>query len=306
MTDTGGAGTSMSFFGATLPAGHGWNTGIDNEPEPALPDTGPVDGEPVLAIAPVSDSVGLPAPHALYAAADFDDDSLADVTPPPCTPITALVYAPDFILEMHTIDVIFPCGVNRLMAAVNTLRGADLASHFPCLHAAMPQLHREFAILLAAPRWPCDRDASRINGCVFAAALPSPLSRESLLVAAGLPGDGTFGVFVHGLLRPLDSHHIISLVTVAILYEGWGAPASQDLAFMLASDEGWNPHTDVPGPAYAPGSHFQILTDGMPQLFEVKPGRSALMLLHPCRHCLIALPSLPLSREYWTTWCRAF
>ena len=121
-------------------------------------------------------------------------------------------------------------------------------------------------------------DCSRINGCVFAAALPTSLSRESLLLAAKLPIEDGLGVYVHGLLQPLAVYQRIQLVSgmsVCFLPAGLGAPASQDLSDMLLHPDGWNAQASLQCPAWHPGSHFYLLTDGMPATFAVAPGRRA-------------------------------
>ena len=276
---SGGTFSHLTFIDPTLPDGHGWNAGIEPErvPEAVSPPasgTAPREGD--MPETQHDSAWPLVFPED---AIEPEDDTAAE--PVQGTPITALVYTPDFTPEMHTIDVSFPCGVNRLMVAVNVLRDADLARHFPFLYPVTPQLHREFATFVAVPRWLQDRaivliDTSRVNGAVFAVALPSPTSKASILAAANLPTDGAFGIFVHSLLRPLDPSSTIHLVTgmsIAILPQGIGAPASEDLAHMLVRDDGWDVHADVPGPFYAPGSHFHLLTDGLPRLFEVLAGR---------------------------------
>ena len=48
-----------------------------------------------------------------------------------------------------------------------------------------------------------------------------------------------------------------------------GAPATSDLASRLQSRDGWDADALLPGPEYAPGMHYWVLTDGWPTLFTV-------------------------------------
>ena len=267
----GGTFEGIALFDPSLPAGQSWNEAVTILPQaPGNSITAPRESETVPWFHDLSE-------------AGFESDSGHAATPPHSRPVLALVYAEDFIPEMHTVEVSFPCGINRLLVAVNAVRDADLARHFICLRPASPQLHKEFVTLLAAPLWLTHKatvllDSSRINGCVFAAALPMQISREALILAANLTGQDDLGVFVHGLLRPLERGHSISLVTgmtVAFLPGGLGAPACHELSHMLADAEGWDVNADFPGPRYAPWSHFYLLTDASPRVFEVKPGRPA-------------------------------
>ncbi|CAE7362443.1 hemA, partial [Symbiodinium microadriaticum] len=265
----GGTFEGLALYDPSLPAGQSWNEAVTVLPQDL--------GNNTVA----SREQGTASWSYDLSGDGFESDSGRAATPPPSQPVMALVYTEDFTPEMHTVEISFPCGINRLLVAVNAVRDADLARHFPCLRPASPQLHREFVTLLAAPLWLTHKatvllDTSRINGCVFAAALPMQISREALILAANLTGQEDIGVFVHGLLRPLEQGHSISLLTgmtVAFLPGGLGTPACHELSHMLSDAEGWDVNADLPGPRYAPWSHFYLLTDVMPRVFEVKPGR---------------------------------
>ena len=249
-----------SLLDVTLPEGHSWNSGLD-ELFGAAPDLPHAHGSDEYPVAPQ-------AAEATPPSAVADDGSVT---------LLALVYAPEFLPEVLYVDTALPCGIDQLTAQAQQLRTDDLASSFPCLLPATPHLVREFAIFVSAPIWLQDKvvvllDCSRINGCVFAAALPTSLSRESLLLAAKLP----FG----GRARRLRAWAAAASCSTPAYTAGFwhvcmlpAAPASQDLSDMLLHPDGWNAHASLQCPAWHPGSHFYLLTDGMPVTFAVAPGR---------------------------------
>ena len=279
-----------TYIDGTLPEGQGWNEGVENVLEPTSGEvsaTGRLGGDaPFIPPPTLGAALATPpcerAEAAEAASPDVDaseeeeqSGSLRSIS------ILVLVYAPEYSPEMHTLKVQVPCGVDTLLAAVRCKRLDETAASLPTLTPAAPQLHQAFVTLVASPTWPSDRvvvilDCHRIDGRVFSIPLQSPMNRESLLLAAGFPPESTFGVFVHGLYRPLERGHLISLVTgmtIAFLYEGLGAPLSQDLGVMLLSTDWRDSDADLPGPPYHPGSHFRLLTDGMPTVFQVQDGR---------------------------------
>ena len=279
-----------TFIDSTLPVGHGWNEDIQVALEPAPwanapcapvshhgnADTTLHEAEAPEGSTPAAPPVSIPEPDG---AMEVETSSAPDEAPPAA--ILTIVYVPDFTPEMHDVRVTLPCGVDTFLQAVQACRTDELAQRFPVLTPAAPHLHDAFVAVVATPPWLQGRsvillDSSRVDGRIFSVALPSPISRESLLTAAHLPDDSSFGVFVHGLHRPLAYHQMISLVTgmaVAFLCEGFGAPASQDLAIRLLGNEGCDSLAEIPGPLYYPGSHFKLLTDGMPSLLAVRVGR---------------------------------
>ncbi|CAE7215539.1 unnamed protein product, partial [Symbiodinium sp. KB8] len=280
-----------TFIDSTLPVGHGWNEDIQTALEPAPWDNAPrapvmhhgnggttlQEVEAPAGSTPVAPPVSTPEPDG---AMEVETNSALDEAS--SAAILTIVYVPDFTPEMHDIRVTLPCGVDTFLQAVQACRTDELAQRFPVLTPAAPHLHDAFVAVVATPSWLQGRsvillDCSRVDGRIFSVALPSPISRESLLTAAHLPDDSTLGVFVHGLHRPLAYHQMISLVTgmaVAFLYEGFGAPASQDLATRLLGNEGCDNLAEIPGPLYYPGSHFKLLTDGMSSLLAVRAGRT--------------------------------
>ena len=191
------------------------------------------------------------------------------------------IYVPDYLPEMITASVFMPCSVDAAMSAVVGAREQDAILRFPRLILASPQPDRWFLIALAVPNWLTDRpvvllDCRRINQTMFAKLLHSSLNRESLLRAAGLSCRSTWDVYVHGLLHPLEHGQRITLVSgmlVTFVPHGCGAPATYDAAALLTQGDSWDLDAVVTAPGGMPGQHFWLLTDGMPTIFEVRPGR---------------------------------
>ena len=191
------------------------------------------------------------------------------------------IYVPDFLPEMITASAFMPCSVDAAMSAVAGARRQEAVLRFPRLILASPQPDRWYLIALAVPNWLNDRpvvllDCRRINQTMFAKLLHSSLNRESLLRAAGVSCRSPWDVYVHGLLRPLEHGQRITLVSgmvVTFVPHGCGAPATYEAATLLAQGDSWDLDAVVTAPGGAPGQHFWLLTDGMPAIFEVKPGR---------------------------------
>ena len=191
------------------------------------------------------------------------------------------VYVPDFLPEMITASAFMPCSVDAAMSAVAGARSQEAVLRFPRLILASPQPDRWYLIALAVPNWLTDRpvvllDCRRINQTMFAKLLHSSLNRESLLRAAGVSCQSPWDVYVHGLLHPLDYGQRITLVSgmvVTFVPHGCGAPATYEAATLLAHGDSWDLDAVVTAPGGMPGQHFWLLTDGMPSIFEVKPGR---------------------------------
>ena len=221
--------------------------------------------------------------------------------------IVAVIYAPDVAPEMVATSLSLPCGVDQAVGAVASFRVPGASCGFSRLTPVTPQPCLEFMVLLASPQWLVSRpmvlmDCLRINSTLFAKVLFPYATRESLLLAAGLRHDAAEEVFVHGLLRPLQPGQRIQLLTgmvVSFAPPGCGAPATSDLATRLLSREGWDADALLPGPAYAPGMHYWVLTEGQPVLFTVGEGRrphardDLVRLLGASEHLLSVRPTQP-------------
>ena len=197
--------------------------------------------------------------------------------------ILIFIFAPDFVPDILCLHLTLPAAVDNFLAAVPEHRTGTWYESFPKVVPVKPQPCEEYAICVAAPAWLQDRaiilvDSRRMDERLFAITVPTALSRESLILAAGFGHSAPVRVYVHGLLQPLAAHQRIALLTgmtITISPNIIGAPATFDLGTRLQSTLDWNPHAEFPcAPAY-PGSHFYVLTDGMPAIFEVRPFRRA-------------------------------
>ena len=246
-------------------------------------------------------------------------DACSSAIPDTAT-VIALVFAPDFRPEYLRAHVHFPCGIPQLIAQVAADRYGLLAQHFPKLVPAVPQPYAEFLLFVSAPEWLTERpivvlDCQRVLRTVRACMLYPSLTRESLLVAAGLRHDSEVAVFVHGLLQPLGSGQRISLITgmvISFTPQDLGAPATFDLANRLQSRDGWDPSPTMPGPGYFPGQTFWVLTDGQPTRFTLGYRDSLCLHAALCAHLggeehrLTVVPAQPgvsdaFPQGYWTT-----
>ncbi|OLP82019.1 hypothetical protein AK812_SmicGene37367 [Symbiodinium microadriaticum] len=191
------------------------------------------------------------------------------------------IYVPDTLPELVNASAFMPCSIDTALAAVAGARERDAVQLFPRVILASPQPDREFLVAVALPNWLQERpvvllDCRRVNRTMFAKLLHGSLNRESLLRAAGLSCRSTWDVFVHRLLQPLAHGQRITLVSgmlITIVPCGCGAPATDDAAALLTAGDSWDLDAVVTAPGGSPGQHFWLLTDGMPAVFEVRPGR---------------------------------
>ena len=191
--------------------------------------------------------------------------------------VVAVVYIPDVSPEMVPVRLHLPCSVDQAVAQVTAARLSCASCGFSIVTPVSPQPCLEFLVTVASPAWLVDRpivlfDCSRINGSLFAKVLFPSATRETLLLAAGFRHDSPEEVFVHGLVQPLQVGQRIQLLmgmSISLAPPACGAPATSDLASRLQSTEGWDADAFLPGPDYAPGMHFWVLTDGWPTLFTV-------------------------------------
>ena len=222
-----------------------------------------------------------PAEHEIPATPTVPATVAATADPDASVGIVALIYTPDLSPEMVATSLVLPCAVDRAVSAVASFRRTDASCGFTRLTPVTPQPCLEFLVLVASPEWLTARpmvliDCLRLNRTMFAKVLFPFASRETILLAAGLRHDSPEEVFVHGLLQPLQPGQRIQIVTGMVLSlapPGCGAPATSDLSTRLLSREGWDADALLPGPVYAPGMHFWVLTDGQPVLFSVGDGR---------------------------------
>ena len=254
----------VDIFDPTLPEGQSWNA-----------NRNAVRGRGLAEDYGFEELVVGPEPGHTVPASDDATSSL--------TQVPVLIYVPDFVPEILEVSIALPAAIEGLKAQVQNLRAPEQSFSFPELYPVSPQPLREIAIFTAGPTWQTYTvivlfDCRRCNDCIFAQVVPTTLSRESLLLAAGFPPDDPVHVFVHGLIRPLAIDQRITLVhgmTVSISPRSEGSPAQYDLAEMLLASDDWDSDAPMPGPTVHFNSHLYILTEGTPFAFQVQPGRQA-------------------------------
>ncbi|OLQ04804.1 hypothetical protein AK812_SmicGene12026 [Symbiodinium microadriaticum] len=248
-----------SLYDVTIPHDHGWNEGITT---PADADTNPSTEFPP----------GLPR---------VTPSLLTEMQANAGVPAIAVVYVPDVLPELHHLRLEVPCSISQTVSNVQSLRSGDEGMYFPDLTAVTPQPIPAIITFVAQPRWFTHRpvilfDCRRVDQSLFACIVWPTLSRESILLAAGLRPSEQYDVYVHDLLQPLEFEQRISLSTgmlVTLVPLGCGAPATASLEDRLHSTEGWGDENDLAGPSAFPGQHFWVLTDGPACRFTVAQGR---------------------------------
>ncbi|CAE7397291.1 unnamed protein product, partial [Symbiodinium microadriaticum] len=262
----------------TIPPGQSWNEeSVDSMPTYTVPvqaETVATSGSP-----PPWDTFDgqppLPPPN-----------DPPEVTSPPSTSgliaalqVQALVYVPDFVPEVVEISLDIPTAVQAACETVQDARLAYQSSSFPYLCAAVPQPAPAFAVFVAAPLWQNGTavvlfDCLGYDGTLFAKSVHCRLSRESLLLAAGLPHDAAVHVYLRGSLHHLGIDQRTTLTTgdtVQIVRRGILPGTCHYLEDRLGTVELWNRNAELPGPRTHFNGCFQILSEGAPFPFLVRP-----------------------------------
>ena len=305
------ASSTQPFEDTTLPAGHSWNAAHGpqnslcfNARQSCFEDATADDPPPWDVVLATYEAVctaplewaGAAAPPTLTMLPDVRARAISTASSPvplppsaPPTPaeaptsILTFVFAPDFVPDIICLCLHLPAAVASFLTAVQAHRTGSWHESFPKLVPVMPQPCEEFAVCVAAPDWVQDRaivliDSRRMDDRIFAVSVPIALSRESIIIAAGYSHDAPVRVYVHGLMQPLAVHQRITLftgMTVTVSPNIIGAPATFDLGTRLQTMTDWNPNAAFPCAQAYPGSHFYILTDGLPKVFAVRPFRRA-------------------------------
>ncbi|CAE7210890.1 unnamed protein product, partial [Symbiodinium microadriaticum] len=246
---------SASLLDSTLPAGHSWNIGAEEDEHPA-PDN---ETEP-------------PVP------ADQDMEAERPAAAP-STLLNALVYIPDYVPEVLEVRVDLPIGIRDFVDVVQQLRFADQIAGFPHLCPVTPQPLCEMAIFVAAPTWLTDlvvvlMDCRLTQSGLFARTVHSRLNRESILVAAGFRHDDAISVHIEGRIRPLGIDERVALThghTIHFVPRYTDVPRCFELADMLLTSQGWDPEAPMPGIQSHLNSHFLILSDAGPFTLAITP-----------------------------------
>ena len=244
-----------------------------------------------------SDSVDaqLPRLHHMLHAPERRDGPLVPVDPeevlnvlvglrqdPPelLTELLFLVYAPYRVPETYVLPLELPCSIQHALHAVAECRDTELSARYPEMFVVEPQPSRVFAALITAPAWAAEEaivllDCRALNNSIFCMPCSSRINRESLCALAGLPSHLNTQVFVYGFPGALPAWQIVDVVAgtlIVFLPAGWDAPRRFFLEAMLRSPESWDAQADIPHPS---GTHFFLLTDGMPTAFTIRPDQHA-------------------------------
>ena len=261
----------------SLPPGQGWNEGVEAEPPAVLtdtttplrdvgaaPDDASATSSPRPALAAPQEAVSPPSATGLFAAVR----------------IQALVYAPDFVPEVVDLNIEVPQALPAFLESLQAARLAYQSASFPVLFPATPQPASAFAILVAGPMWQQFTtvvlfDCLDYDGTLFAKSVHQRLSRESLLLAAGIPPDAAVHVYLRGSLHHLHLDQRVALEngdTIQIIRRGSLLGECSSLEDKLASTDQWDPHAALPGPRSHFNGCFQMLSEGQPFPFRIAPG----------------------------------
>ena len=229
-----------SCYDPSLPVDHSWNHGIgyvegaatgwnlDTAQPPAQPVAPPESTKTTVPVLHLDMECNQGVPDPAEATSTMPDPPIVESGPGPNSagvagtaedprPVIALIYVPETLPELITVEVSTPTDVLSFLSAVGGARSDDRARVFPEITPVAPQPVLEFALIVAAPEWLTDAvivlfDCRRIEQGVFAARVSLSLNRESILLAAGLPPDMSVHVHVHGLLHPLSRGQRITMV----------------------------------------------------------------------------------------------
>ena len=101
------------------------------------------------------------------------------------------VFSPEYNSELITTDLQAPSTASAVKALVAQLRSAEAHRRSPRLVPSQPQPAGAPGVLLALPHWPFDGvavliDCRLINGRIFALDVPGVMSKQDVLVVAGI------------------------------------------------------------------------------------------------------------------------
>ncbi|CAE7805203.1 Shprh [Symbiodinium sp. KB8] len=117
------------------------------------------------------------------------------------------IIAPGFTGERLVLSLSFPATVEDILTRIAAVRKPDIALHFPRLLPVRPQPVPGSGLLIAAPVWTDAAvpnlvtvcfDTSRVDGRIFAKAVPSYLHYQQILCIAGLQDLRHIAIFAGG------------------------------------------------------------------------------------------------------------
>ena len=184
-----------SCYDPSLPADHSWNHGIgrdegadtgrsmDTTSPPTRPVAPPEITNTTVQVLHIAAECNQGVPAAAEDTSTVLDPSIAanepgsiiagavDIDEDP-RPAIALIYVPETLPELITVEVPTPTDVLSFLSAVGRARSDDRARVFPEITPVAPQPVLEFALMVAAPEWLTDAvvvlfDCRRIEQGVF-------------------------------------------------------------------------------------------------------------------------------------------
>ncbi|CAE7220796.1 unnamed protein product [Symbiodinium sp. CCMP2592] len=179
-----------------------------------------------------------------------------------------VVMTPDYKPDCQVLALRTPCALEFAIREVQSVRAQDDRRRFPRVFPAIPQPSREYAVLIAMPAWldglaTVVFDCRQWSGKLFVGQVPSELTREDLLAAAGCG----VGAWLFVATSTVDG--VLYLGQTVRLFDGAVvriSPFPSDpvrgllLEQMLRSADMWNANAQLPF-SYAPA--IWLLSDGV-------------------------------------------
>ena len=124
------------------------------------------------------------------------------------------VFSPEYDSELITTDLQAPTTASVVKAHVAQLRGAEAHRRSPRLVPSQPQPAGAPGVLLALPHWPFAGvavlfDCRLVDGRIFALDVPGVMSRQDVLVVAGIDPTSAFHVFHGDLPWPVPEGTVV-------------------------------------------------------------------------------------------------
>ena len=198
---------------------------------------------------------------------------------PPFIHAMFLVLTPDYAPDVVVVYLRAPCTVEDAFDEIEDVRDADRRRLFSWLTPAQPQPADEYAVVVGVPAWSdtvvAVLDLRQVNGTLFAACIQADVSREDLLIAAGLGAAYLADVFVgisQWALLPEQHAWLWTGTTVTIVPPECPTVVGDALEERLLSPDGWDATAPLP---CIPGPAFCLLTDEGISRFPIDRTRAA-------------------------------
>ncbi|CAE7285274.1 unnamed protein product, partial [Symbiodinium sp. CCMP2456] len=193
-------------------------------------------------------------------------------------PLQLLVAVPDYLPELHEIDVELPVAMDTSLGQFSTRRWEQDRRRFPGLIPVAPQPDARFATIIALPAWPATQriilvDARRLDERLFAVCVPDRLELGSILTLADVDPSQQVSVHVGDSPWPLEEGRAVQVTDgdlITIAPSPFAMPRRDVLRDMLRSQEGWSAEDAFAG-RY--DDRIWVVTDTSPILYDVDRSR---------------------------------